>query len=111
MIEPQQNYSQPNAVIAPQLNLQCSIVNGQPLFTIQQLTLQAANVDAGGNWSVALPPKTAVAPIQRVSFTIDAAGNAQGLPADLQSVGPQLVAAQLAIVAAIQAINAIRKVV
>jgi len=110
-IQPQQNYSQPNAVIAPQLVLQCSIANGQPLFTIQQLTLQAANVDASGKWSVALPAKPAIGPIQKISFTIDAAGKAQGLPADIESVGPQLVAAQAAVVAVIQEINAIRKVV
>ena len=104
-LAPQKTYPAPNAVYAPSINLGMSLVAGQPVGIIRNLSLKPAYVDAAGVWHDA----GLAVNFPTIQFGFDANGVPTGLPADLQALAPQIAAAWAAIVTVIDAVNKVRK--
>lgn len=88
----------PNAVLVPNVMLTTRIVSGA-LKTSAMVTLQAATVDGSGNWTAVGTPKT----IQLADVS--------ALPSDIASCQTAVNTVEADLIAAINAINAIRKLV
>jgi hypothetical protein len=84
-----------NAAFASRIQITSSVVSGQ-LTTTVQLVMAGANVDNAGKWTAAT---------NGGALTL----NLDKLPEDLSHLQPQIDAAFGAIVAAVDAVNAVRK--
>ena len=88
----------PNSVLIPQIVINTRIIPGGLQMTAM-VTLQPAAVDDSGNWTIAGPAKQVV--IQDIN----------NLPTDLAPAAEAFLAAEMALLVAINDVNNIRKVV
>lgn len=108
MITPKKTIVAPNAVYASHVGLGMEIKNGEPIGVIRNLTLQNAVVDAEGKWTKTVGQGNISSEIK---FRFDATGNVIGLPADLESLAPQVADIWGRLVTVIESVNEIRELV